>query len=523
MKKLIKIFDTTLRDGAQSEGISFTVEDKIKIVHLLDDLGIHYIEGGWPGSNPKDAEFFKKISQKPPRQAKMVAFGSTRRPHQKASQDQNLKELIKAETPVVIIFGKSWDFHVTKALKITLDENLKMISDSLKFLKKQGGEVFYDAEHFFDGFKNNPDYAMKTLEAAEAVGARVIVLCDTNGGSLPTEVKAIIQKVQQKIKTPLGIHAHNDSDLAVANSIAAVEAGCVQVQGTINGYGERAGNANLCSLMPILKLKMGFDCISNKNLAKLSEISHHIAEIANLAPNDHSPFVGRSAFSHKGGIHVSAVLKFPETYEHINPETVGNERRIVVSELSGVSNLIYKAREFGIDLTKDSPEVRQLLVKIKELEHFGYQFEEGEASFELLLKKALGQYQPFFKLEGFKVDNDKLGEDQELFSEATIKVKVKDKIIHSAASGNGPVSALDAALRAALEPVYPAIKKIKLVDYKVRVLDSKDGTAAKVRVIIESSDDTHSWGTVGVSTNIIEASYLALVDSLEYKLLKGTK
>jgi len=511
------LFDTTLRDGAQTEGISFTVEDKLKIARLLDDLGLHYIEGGWPGSNPKDIEFFKTIKLK---HAKLVAFSSTRRANVKVEKDQNIATLLEAETPAVSIFGKCWDFHVTDALKVTLEENLEMIKDTVAFCKKAGREVIFDAEHFFDGFKNNKTYALKCLKAAEEAGADVLCLCDTNGGSLSFEIQDIIEEVKKYTQAPLGIHAHNDSECAVSVSGMAVKCGCTHVQGTINGYGERCGNANLCSIIPILKLKMKIDCISDEGLKGLTELSRRVAEIANLPLSAHQPFVGRSAFAHKGGIHVSAVLKHPGTYEHIKPELVGNERRVTVSELSGISNLIFKAKEYGVDLNKDTPEVKGLVKTLKQLEHEGYQFEEGEASFELLMKRSLGVYKPFFELMQYNIEIIQKSEEN-FIVKAKMKIKVNDKSYESEAIGDGPINALDGALRKVLEGIYPKLKSVKLTDYRVRVLDSKAGTAARVRVIIESSDEGRSWGTVGVSTNVVEASYLALVDSLEYKLIKN--
>jgi 2-isopropylmalate synthase len=518
----VKLFDTTLRDGAQTEGISFSLEDKLKIAELLDELGIHYIEGGWPGSNPKDIEFFKAIKDIKLKTARIVAFSSTRRPKVKVEDDKNIATLLAADTPAVAIFGKCWDFHVTDALKTTLEENLDMIKDTVAFAKKAGKEVIFDAEHFFDGYKANPEYALKALKAAEKGGADVLVLCDTNGGSLPDEIEEIINTVNKQVKTPLGIHTHNDAGTAVANSVMAVKCGAVQVQGTINGYGERCGNANLCSIIPILKLKLYINCLSDKQLKRLTEISRHVAEIANLPQSPHQPFVGRSAFSHKGGIHVSAVIKHPGTYEHIKPELVGNERRVTVSELSGVSNLLVKAKEYQVDLKKDSPEAKQLIKALKEMEHQGYSFEEGEASFELLLKRTMGKTKPFFELEDFLVETHKHGKDVPLVT-AHVKMKVKGKQLESEATGDGPVNALDAALRKVLEDIYPEIKSVKLTDYKVRVLDTEAGTAAKVRVIVESADETKVWGTVGVSTNVIEASWQALVDSIEYKLMMAAK
>jgi 2-isopropylmalate synthase len=520
--KQVKIFDTTLRDGAQTEGISFTVEDKIKIAKLLDQLGVHYIEGGWPGSNPKDIEFFRRIGDVKLKNAKIVAFGSTRKANVKPEDDQNLKAMIASGAPAVAIFGKSWDFHVTDALKIPLDENIRMIEDSIKFLKKQGREVIFDAEHFFDGYKANPKYALQALKAAEKGGADVLCLCDTNGGTLAFEVQKIINDVKKKVKKPIGIHAHNDSECAVSVSCMAVYCGVTHVQGTMNGYGERCGNANLCSIIPILKLKLKIDCISDEQLKMLTEVSRHVAEIANLPRSAHMPFVGRSAFTHKGGIHVSAILKHPGTYEHIKPALVGNEQRVTVSELSGISNLIYKAKAYGVDLKKDTPQIKQLLNDLKEYEHQGYQFEEGEASFELLVKKALGAYHPKFTFENFDIVTVKHGEEATKVK-AKLKLTVNGESHETEAYGDGPINALDGALRQALEKLFPDIKEVKLTDYKVRVLDSKQGTAAKVRVIVESSDAEKTWGTVGVSTNVIEASWLALLDSIEYKLMRSAQ
>jgi len=518
----VKLFDTTLRDGAQTDGISFSVEDKIKIAKLLDDIGIHYIEGGWPLSNPKDIEFFQKMKSIKLKNAKLVAFGSTARPNIPVEMDTNLLALLDAETKVVAIFGKTWDFHVKNALKITLEENLKLIEQSVRFLKSKKREVIFDAEHFFDGYKNNKSYAIACIKAAVKGGADVVALCDTNGGSLAFEVQKIVKEVKKKVKVTLGVHMHNDSECAVSASCMAVYCGATHVQGTVNGYGERCGNANLCSIIPILKLKLGINCISSSNLKKLTEVSRHVSEIANLPQSGRQSFVGRSAFSHKAGIHVNAILKHPATYEHIEPALVGNERHLPVSELSGVSTLIYKAKEFGVDLSHDKEKAKEILSMLKDMEHQGYQYEEGDASFELFVRKALGLYKPFFKLEGFRTMSD-TKESGKTTIEASIKIKVGEKVIHETAEGDGPVNALDSALRKALNDIYPAIKNIKLTDYKVRVLDSADGTAAKVRVIIESSDEEKSWGTVGVSTNIIEASWLALVDSIEYKLMSESE
>jgi 2-isopropylmalate synthase len=515
----VTLFDTTLRDGAQTEGISFSLEDKLKITKLLDELGVHYVEGGWPGSNPKDIEFFKAIKGVKLQHARICAFSSTRRAGVKVEDDKNIKTLLEADTPAVSIFGKCWDFHVTDALKTTLEENVEMIRDTVAYCKKAGREVIFDAEHFFDGFKNNKTYALKCLKVAEEAGADVLCLCDTNGGSLSFEVQEIIEEVKKFTQAPLGIHAHNDSECAVSVSGMAVKCGCVQVQGTINGYGERCGNANLCSIIPILKLKMKVDCVTDEQLKHLTELSRRVAEIANLPQSAHQPFVGRSAFAHKGGIHVSAVLKHPGTYEHVKPELVGNERRVTVSELSGISNLIFKAKEYGVDLNKDTPEVKELIKKLKQLEHEGYQFEEGEASFELLMRRSLGVYRPCFELKEYSIEIIQKSEEN-FIVKAKMQIKVAGKVHESEAVGDGPINALDGALRKVLEGLYPKLKEVKLTDYKVRVLDSKAGTAARVRVIIESRDEGRSWGTVGVSTNVVEASYLALVDSLEYKLIK---
>ncbi|MFH1542444.1 MAG: citramalate synthase [bacterium] len=520
MPKQIKLFDTTLRDGAQTEGISFSLEDKLKIAKLLDELGIHYIEGGWPGSNPKDIEFFKAIKKVKLKNAKIVAFSSTRRPNVNVEDDKNIETLLAADTPVVAIFGKCWDFHVTDALKTTLKENLAMISETIKYCKKAGKEVVFDAEHFFDGYRANPKYALQCLKAAEKAGADVLCMCDTNGTMLAYQARVIVMDVKKKFKkATLGVHIHNDSNCAVSVTGMSVFCGCTHVQGTINGYGERCGNADLCSLIPILKLKAGRDCVSDKQLKKLTEISRHIAEIANLPQSAHQPFVGRSAFAHKGGIHVSAVVKNPGTYEHIKPELVGNERRVTVSELSGVSNLLVKTKEFGVDLKKESPQAKELINILKSMEHEGYSFEEGEASFELLVKRTMGLVKPFFTLENFLIQTNKKGDESPIVT-AHISLKVKGADYDATGVGDGPVNAIDNALRKVLENIYPAIKSVKLTDYKVRVLNSEAGTAARVRVIIESSDEHSTWGTVGVSTNVIEASWKALVDAIEYKLTR---
>ncbi|GAB4299842.1 MAG: citramalate synthase [Desulfuromonadia bacterium] len=517
----VKLYDTTLRDGTQAEDISFLVEDKIRIAHKLDESGIHYIEGGWPGSNPKDVSFFKDIKKEKLTHAKIAAFGSTRRARTTPDKDHNIVTLVKAEPDAITIFGKTWDFHVTEALRISLEENLELIHDSLVYLKQHAPEVFYDAEHFFDGYKANPEYAMKTLKAAEEAGVDCIILCDTNGGTMPYETARIIQEVKKQISTPLGIHTHNDGECAVANSIIAVNEGIVHVQGTINGFGERCGNANLCSIIPALQLKMGKNCISDQQLKKLRELSRFIYELANLPPNKHQPYVGNSAFAHKGGVHVSAIQRHPETYEHIRPELVGNRTRVLVSDLSGRSNILAKAEEFNINLDSKDPVTLEILETIKEMENQGYQFEGAEASFELLMKRALGTHRKFFTVQGFRVIDEKRHDDQKPLSEATVMVKVGGKIEHTAAEGSGPVNALDNALRKALEKFYPKLKDVRLIDYKVRVLPAGQGTASAIRVLIESADKESSWGTVGVSDNIIDASYQALIDSIEYKLHKG--
>ena len=519
MKKQIYIYDTTLRDGTQGEGVSLSVDDKVKIAKKLDSLGVHYIEGGWPGSNPKDMEFFHRVKQLDLKQAKVAAFGSTRRAGIKAEDDANLQMILESGVEVVAIFGKSWDFHVTHALGTTLEENLNMIYDSIRFLKENGLEVFYDAEHFFDGYKKNPEYALNTIRKASEAGADCLVLCDTNGGSLPHEVTQIVNHVKSELTTPVGIHVHNDGGLAVANSLAAVEAGAVQVQGTINGLGERCGNADLISILPNLQLKLGYQVVSEEQIRQLTNVSRYVFEIANIVPPNSQPFVGVSAFAHKGGMHVSAILKAGETYEHIRPEVVGNTRRVLVSELSGQSNLLFKAQEMNLNLDKSSPEGKAIIQRIKELEHQGYQYEGAEASFELLLRKGLGEYEEVFSVQSVKIHMEKL-RNGESITEATVKLRVQDNIVHTVAEGNGPVNALDNALRKALEQFFPAIRDMYLSDYKVRVLSEHEATASKVRVLIESTDGKDSWSTVGVSSNVIEASWEALLDSMNYVLLR---
>ncbi len=516
----IKIYDTTLRDGSQAEDISFSVEDKVRIAQKLDELGIHYIEAGWPGSNPKDLQFFQEVKSVSLSLAKIVAFGSTCRAGILPRNDPNIRALVEAGTKVVTIVGKSWDVHPLEALNITLDQNLEMIYSSIQFLKERVEEVIFDAEHFFDGFKNNPHYSLSTLKAAQEAKADWIVLCDTNGGTFPGEIQSIVQEVKKKIAVPLGIHVHNDTEMAVANTILAVKEGVRMVHGTMNGYGERCGNANLCSVIPNLKLKMGIDCITDDQMKKIAEVSRFVSELANLPHNKYLPYVGESAFAHKGGVHVSAIRKSDATYEHVSPERVGNHRRVLISDLSGESNILYKAAEFKIDLESKDPKVRKILDDLKNLENEGFQFEGAEGSFEILVKKALGQHRKFFELMGFRVVVEKKTEEETPLSEATIMVRVGDHVEHTAAVGNGPVNALDNALRKALEKLYPELKEVKLLDYKVRILSSKDGTGARTRVLIESSDGQSKWGTVGVSENIIQASWQALVDSIDYKLLK---
>lgn len=522
-RRSVKIYDTTLRDGSQSEDIAFSLEDKLRIARQLDELGIHYIEGGYPGSNPKDAQFFKAIAREPLRAAKVAAFGMTRRSGIKAREDANIKAVLNSGVEVATIVGKSWDLHVREVLRISREDNIRSIFDSLSYLKQRMNEVIYDAEHFFEGYRANPEYALKTINAAEEAGVDWIVLCDTNGGALPSEIYRVVRELKKKVKVPLGIHTHNDSGLAVANSLAAVEAGVTQVQGTINGYGERCGNADLCSLLPSLAIKLKVNCISPTKLRRLREVSRFVNELANLVPDKHQPFVGDSAFAHKGGTHINAIQRNPETYEHINPELVGNQRRVLISDLSGKSSVLFKAEEFGINLKSKDPATLAILKNLKDLENRGFQFEGADASFEILMKKALKTDRKFFRLLGFRVIDEKRKEGEPPYSEATIMVEVGGRVEHTAAVGNGPVNALDNALRKALEKFYPELKEVELKDFKVRVLTTGEGTTAKVRVLIESGDRHDRWGTVGVSHNIIEASWQALVDSIDYKLLKGVK
>ncbi|KAF0150934.1 MAG: alpha-isopropylmalate/homocitrate synthase family transferase [Ignavibacteria bacterium] len=519
--KLIELFDTTLRDGTQGEAVSLTVRDKIIIAKKLDDFGIDIIEGGWPGSNPRDADFFQKIKKVKLHHAQMCAFGSTARYLNKIETDANLIALLEAETPYVSIFGKTWKFHSEKSLGLTEEQNAELIYKSVKFLNDNGRKVIFDAEHFFDGYKDDPRFAIRMLKSAQDGGADVITLCDTNGGALQHEIKSALEEVKKLIYKPIGIHVHNDGDLAVANSLTAVECGATHVQGTINGVGERCGNANLVSIIPNLLLKM--NCKTKKEilLTQLTSLSNSISEIMNLNPNTRAAFVGKSAFAHKGGVHVSAVIKDSRMYEHINPAIVGNAQRVLVSDLSGQSNIKYKAKEFGVDVDEVSEFNKKLVKHIKELEYEGYQFDGAEASFELILRSETNEFTPFFKAIDSRIYTF-FDEDRHNKAEAVLKIEVNGEVEHTAAEGDGPVNALDNALRKALMRFYPEIAKIKLVDYKVRVLDEKDATAAKVRVLIESSDGESTWSTVGVSTNIIEASWQALCDGLNYKLFKNS-
>jgi len=517
----VYLYDTTLRDGTQGENINFTAEEKIRIAIRLDDIGIHYIEGGWPGSNPRDRHFFELAKEVEFKNARLAAFGSTRKPGILPGDDPNLRALLESETPAVTIFGKTWDLHV-KLMSNTLEENLCMIEDSVAFLKKNSREVIYDAEHFFDGYKDNPDYALLTLKAAHRGGADVIVLCDTNGGTLPFELVPIFRQVRNSINGSgimLGIHTHNDSGLAVANSIDAVNAGAVMVQGTVNGYGERCGNADMMAIIPILALKMNCPCMSAENLKKLRSLSRFVSETANMIPLNNRPFVGRSAFAHKGGIHVSAVMKNPRAYEHMQPELVGNARHVLVSDMAGKSNIEYKAKELGVNLTNNGCDTRKIVEAVKIMEEDGYQFDAADGSLKIFLEKFTGQFQPVFDLQSFRVTIEK-DKQKPCSAHATVKISVgcKDEIM--AAEGDGPVSALDNALRRALHQFFPEIDEMHLVDFKVRVIDGRDGTAAKVRVLIDSRDADNIWSTVGVSEDIIEASWQALADSFQYKLAK---
>ena len=523
LQNKITAYDSTLRDGAQAQGVSFTVEDKLKIVERLDALGIGYIEAGNPGSNPKDLVFFERVRALKLKHAKIIAFGSTRKPNIHAATDGNLQSLLLAKTEAVAIFGKSWDYQVTDILRTTLDENLAMIGDSIAFLKAQGKEVVFDAEHFFDGYKANAEYALKTLQAAADAGADVLCLCDTNGGTFPDEVYEITQKVVKSVNCKIGIHCHNDCEMAVANSVAAVKAGAVQVQGTINGIGERCGNANLCSIIPNVQLKLGLSIIPKENMADLASAARFVSEVANIMFNDKAAYVGHDAFSHKGGMHIDAVTKNPISYEHINPALVGNTRHILVSEVAGRSALLAKINAVDASLTKDSIETKRILEHLKSLENDGYQFESAESSFDLLIHKLLGRFEPFFVLNDYKVSVQEYAENRSNNGLASVNITVNNQTEAATAEGDGPVNALDKAIRKALERFYPQISEVKLIDYKVRVLDSDKATAAKVRVLIESADQNSSWTTIGVSTDIIDASWRALCDAIEYKLLQDSQ
>ncbi len=515
MNEQIAIYDTTLRDGTQREGMSLSLNDKLKIARRLDAFGVHYIEGGWPGSNPKDVEFFRAARNMTFQQARIAAFGSTRRKHSRPESDPNIQALLEAETPVVTLVGKSWDLHVLDVLETDLEENLAMIADSIAHLKAQGKEVIYDAEHFFDGYRARPDYALLTVQVAAEHGADCVVLCDTNGGSLPWEVRAIITKVAENVAAPLGIHTHDDGGCGVANTLAAVRAGAVHVQGTINGYGERVGNANLCTIIPDLQLKMGKRCVPPDSLPHLTELSRFVAETANLPPDSHSPYVGSSAFAHKGGIHVAAMRKNGNSYQHIDPTLVGNHKKTVISELSGRGNVLDKAAEFGMQV--DGAQAQTVLQQVKELEAQGFAFESAEASLSLMLRRLQPGYRPPFELVDFMVVVRHRPERGSV-ADATVKVRVGEQLLHTAAEGNGPVNALDAALRKALRGVYPQLDGVRLTDYKVRILDSEKATGATVRVLVDTENGRRSWSTVGSSSNIIEASWQALADSVEYAL-----
>ncbi len=518
MKNII-IYDSTLRDGAQARGISFTVEDKIKIAKALDEFGIGYIEAGNPGSNPKDLEFFDRVKKACLKNSKIIAFGSTRRVSRPVEEDANVLSLLKADTPAVAIFGKSWELHVAEVLKTTADENLAMIYDTVSFMKKKSKEVVFDAEHFFDGYKANTEYAVKTLKAAVDAGADSICLCDTNGGCFPFEVHDITEDVISKFDIPVGIHCHNDAGMAVANTVMSVRAGAAQVQGTMNGFGERSGNANLCTIIANLQLKLGYRCIPEEKINTLTRLSRYVDQIANAVHDERAPYVGGNAFAHKGGMHVDAVNKTPVSFEHIEPEKVGNERSVLLSEVAGRSTVLNKVKEIDPSISKNSKEASLITDRLKALEHEGYQYEGAESSFEIMVRKVLNKYKPLFKLEEFKVMVIEPAVNS-VNSSAMIKIRVGDQAEITAADGDGPVNALDRAVRKALERFYPQIREMKLTDYKVRVLDSASATAAKVRVIIESSDGKDTWTTIGVSTDIIDASWKALVDSIEYKFIK---
>jgi len=520
--KHIQVYDTTLRDGCQSEDISLTVEDKVTIAERLDDLGFDYIEGGWPGSNDRDAAFFKEVKKIKIRHAKIAAFGSTRRSGVRAAADRNLQLLLRTGAPVATVVGKTWDMHVREALRIPLNENLEIVNDTIAFLKKNFDEAIFDAEHFFDGYFHNPEYALACLKAVDDAGVTLIALCDTNGGRLPHEIEAAVTAARAAVNCPIGIHCHNDSEVAVANTLAGVRAGAVQVQGTVNGFGERCGNANLVSIVANLQLKLGYHCVPTAKLKTMREVSTLVYELANITPFARQPYVGRSAFAHKGGLHVSGIQRNTATYEHIDPALLGNDRRVLLSELSGRANIVYKAKEFGLDVGAASDDkIGELLDELKRLEGAGYTFDGADASFELLMLRTLGLAKEHFNFVSFRVFDDKWHEDRAPFSEAVVVIEGPDGVrTRNSAIGNGPVNALDSALRHALLPYYPNLEAMQLVDYKVRVLDNGAGTEARVRVLIESTDGKRRWGTVGLSSNVVEASWQALVDSVEYKLHK---
>jgi 2-isopropylmalate synthase len=517
--KTVKIYDTTLRDGTQGEGVSFSSLDKLMIAERLDEFGVDYIEGGWPGSNPKDVSFFEEAAKRTWKNAKIAAFGSTRRADRAVEEDPQVRTLLDANTPVVTIFGKSWKLHVEMVLRTTAEENRNMIRDTCRYLKENGKEVVYDAEHFFDGYKDDDAHALGTLRAAKEGGADILVLCDTNGGTMPHEVAEITARVIAELDMPVGIHTHDDTGVGVANALASVRAGAMHVQGTVNGYGERTGNCNMITAIPNLTIKMGYQ--TGVKLDQLTKISHFVDDMANNAHNEHAPYVGRTAFSHKGGMHVNAVQKLSSTYEHIEPEVVGNRQHILVSELSGRSNVLMKAEELNLGLEKDNPQVLKILEELKNLEQEGYEFEAAEASFELLVRKALNDYKPLFALREYHCTTRRHSDNEVETCEATVKVEVDDTREYTVAEGDGPVNALDGALRKALRKFDPNLSKVQLQDYKVRIIDSHTGTAAKTRVLITSTDGMESWGTVGVSYNIIDASWQALVDSFEYYLARN--
>lgn len=522
MKRIV-VYDTTLRDGMQGERMSLSGVGKLRLAQILDDFGVDYIEGGYAASNPKDMEFFKAIKRKKLTHARVAAFGSTRRANMPVAEDPGTRKLLEADTATVTIFGKSWKLHVDEVLRTTEAENLAMVGDTIRYLKEHGKEVIFDAEHFFDGFKNRPAFARRVLQAAVEGGADALVLCDTNGGSLPHEIYDITRSIVTNFRVPIGIHCHNDAGMSTANSIEAVRAGAQHVQGTMNGYGERCGNADLCTIIPNLVLKMGCQCLREGQIKELFKVSHLVDELINVTHDRKAPYVGESAFAHKAGMHVNAVQKNPKSFEHIEPELVGNKRRILISELAGGSNVLLKAVEMGVEMSKSSPEVRAVLNELESLESKGYEFEAADASFQMLIQKVLKQRRPFFELDGFRVIVEKRSRTQPCLSEATVKLTVNGECEHTVGEGDGPVNALDCALRRALVRFYPSIEKVALMDFKVRILDPEQATAAKTRVLIESSDGKDTWGTVGVSENIIEASWDALVDSVEYKLFKDER